>query len=276
MTPCPLSAETMGAWLDGELDASAALDVSRHLHDYPACAEAMAELAAQRDRVRGEASRYASPPHLRQAIRGAIRQAAGTGPARRRNGRPRWPWAWINLGLAGAATAAFALTLVLYLGQPSAETRLDQDIAASHFRSLAGQLTAQLPGQLMGQRLTDVLSSDQHTVKPWFAGKLDFSPPVYDLAAQGFPLLGGRLDYVGGRPVAALAYGHGKHFLNLYLWPQRGSDTAPTRALQQGYRLVSWTRASMRYVAISDMNQTELDAFARQLDAQAAHDQRAP
>ena len=251
-----------------ELDASAALEVSRHLEHHPACAEVLAALAAQRDQVRSMATRHAAPPHLRAAIHGALRRAANSAaPRRARRSWPwswSWSWAWINLGLAGAATAAFAVTLALYLGQPTADLRLDQEIVASHVRSL------------MGQHVADVLSSDQHTVKPWFAGKLDFSPPVYDLAPQGFPLLGGRLDYIGGRPVAALAYGHGKHLLNLYLWPQHGIDSAPAHALQQGYGLVSWRRAGMYYVAISDMHQVDLDGFARQIDARATRDQPAP
>lgn len=220
------------------------------------------------------ATRHAAPAQLRerisaalqgagaQAIDDAARAATPARPAPSRRGWTtrvaQWRWAWINLGLAGASMAACALTLSLYLGQPSAQERLEQEIVASHFRSL------------MPDHLADVASSDQHTVKPWFAGKLDFSPPVVDLAGSGFPLLGGRLDYIGQRPVAALAYGRHKHLLNLYLWPEAAADSAPVAASRQGYHLLSWRHAGMRYIAVSDMGAADMAEFARLLATQSA------
>ena len=125
------------------------------------------------------------------------------------------------------------------------------EAVASHVRSL------------MGGHPADVASSDQHTVKPWFNGRLDFSPPVNDFSAQGFPLLGGRLDYLDRRPVAVIVYGHRQHTINLYVWPAGQSDDRVTRNLSKyGYNIVHWTRNGMAFWAISDLAMADLSDFA--------------
>ena len=178
--------------------------------------------------------------------------------------RRQWaqlPWPWINLALAAASTAAFAVTLALYLSVPSDAERLDQEIVASHFRSL------------MPDHLADVASSDQHTVKPWFSGKLNFSPPVVDLAQAGFPLVGGRLDYIKERPVAALTHRRDQHVLNLYVWRDKAQREAPRRlTVKQGHHLIRWSRSGMEYRLISDLNVPELMDFERQFMAQIDKD----
>jgi anti-sigma factor RsiW len=128
-----------------------------------------------------------------------------------------------------------------------------EQVLDAHLRSL--QLT----------HLTDVASTDQHTVKPWFVGKLDFAPAVVDLAAEGFPLVGGRLDVVGGRSVAALVYGRRKHVINVFVWPSAASDALPRPGAERGYAWIRWTRGGMRFWAVSDVAASDLEEFARRL-----------
>lgn len=258
---CTQSEHWMAACLDGELDPPGALQLATHLAGCATCRVQLDALERLRADLMREATRHAAPSHLRQRIEQALREQRPA-EARGRAGPValprRWPWAWINLALAGAGAAAFAVTLSLYLGQASPAERLDQELVASHFRAL------------MPDHLADVVSTDQHTVKPWFAGKLDFSPPVRDLAQQGYPLLGGRLDYIGQRPVAALVYGHRKHILNLYLWPAPPEQDLPALAsTRQGYQLLRWRADGMEYAAVSDLAAPELAQFARQLRSPA-------
>ncbi len=251
---CTQAQELLPAYADGELDAATALQLERHLAGCAQCSAALATTRALSGAIAQHATRHKAPEYLKHRIHAAL---LAEQPLRRRSARA-WPWAWINLGAAGTATAAFAVTLSLYLAQPSASERLDQDLVASHFRSL------------MPDHLADVASTDQHTVKPWFAGKLDFSPPVYDLVQQGFPLIGGRLDYLEQRPVAALVYQHRKHIINLYVWPQRdGRDAQPRAASRQGFQLLRWNQGGMEFSAVSDMNGQELAEFSQLLRAKA-------
>jgi anti-sigma factor RsiW len=256
---CQQSQNLMSAYLDGELDAAAAQQMLLHLANCPAChalsEEMHAEMLGVRSTVRQYGTRYTAPAHLQYRIQAALRTSAPA-PASRRP-LASLPWRWITLAIAGVSSTAFAVLLSMYLALPSSSELLDQELVASHFRSL------------MPDHLADVASSDQHTVKPWFAGKLDFSPPVYDLAQQGFALIGGRLDYIHGRPVAALAYRHRLHVLNLYLWPdQQLRDTLPSAASRQGYQVLHWTQMGMHFAAVSDMNAQDVAEFSRQIKVQ--------
>jgi len=256
---CQQTQELMSGHLDAELDAADEQRLQSHLAGCAGCRAALAELEALQGRVSAQATAYQAPSHLRHRIQAALAAERAAAPSKsrpRRHGWAAWPWAWINLGLATAASAAFAVTLSLYMSQPSSNDLLEQELVASHFRAL------------MPNHLADVVSTDQHTVKPWFAGKLDFSPPVHDLADAGYPLLGGRLDYLQQRPVAALVYGHRKHIINVYVWPA----VAPLREQQsehQGFHVLRWSQEGMAFSAVSDLNPQDLADFAQRLRARA-------
>ncbi|HEY8099508.1 MAG TPA: anti-sigma factor [Burkholderiaceae bacterium] len=250
---CNESQDLMSAYLDGELDRSTATQYAAHLAACAACNRRYEELMRLRSTLKFNAASYKVPDHLRHRILNDL-NANKVRPKKFGN----ISWAWINFGVAAACSFAFALTLSLYLAVPSETERINQEIVASHFRSL------------LANHLADVASSDQHTVKPWFSGKLDYSPPVMDLAQQGFPLVGGRLDYVNQRSVAALAYRHGPHLVNLFVWPDKSEKESSAKFTSiQGFHLLQWTHAGMVYWAISDMNPQELVAFRELLLAQS-------
>src|SRR5207245_1087667 len=173
--------------------------------------------------------------------------------------------AQLDAYLDGELTADDARELEAHLVQcPDCAGFRDERIA---LRAAGGALTDQVLAShlrsLMPGHLTDVVSSDQHTVKPWFNGKLDFSPPVYDFSGRGFPLVGGRLDYLNGRPVAALVYGRRQHLINVFLWPAvQGPAGGPPAATRQGYHLLHWTTREYAYWVVSDLGISELHDFA--------------
>ena len=233
--------ELLPAFADQELGIVEAQEVQRHLDS---CADCQREYAAQRivsARFKKEAVYFDAPPHLAHRISSALPPEPVRAGSRR--------FSWMSLGGALAAGLALVWSLGLYLNLPSDQERLTDEVVASHVRSL------------QVDHLSDVVSSDQHTVKPWFNGKLDFSPPVVDLAPQGFPLVGGRLDHLAGRPVAALVYRRAKHPINLYIWPSNERDAAPQLQNHQGYHLVRWTWDGMNYWTVSDLAANELDNF---------------
>lgn len=234
--------ELLPAYADQELGIVETLEVQRHLDD---CADCQREYAAQRivsARFKKEAIYFDAPTHLVQRINAALPQDASRAK--------RWHFNWLNLGAAMAAGLALAWSVGLYLNLPSEQEKLTEEVIASHVRSL------------QVNHLSDVASTDRHTVKPWFNGKLNFSPPVVDLAPQGFPLVGGRLDYLAGQPVAALIYRRAQHPINLYIWPSNDRDMAPKLQNRQGYHLVRWTWDGMNYWTVSDLAANELENFA--------------
>jgi anti-sigma factor RsiW len=192
-----------------------------------------------------DATYHRAPDALRKRVQVAI--AAATREQRR-------PFFWHAFGTAFACAAVAMLTWSVAVRSlvPSADERIAQEVVNAHVRSL-------MPGHLV-----DVISTDRHTVKPWFAGKLDFSPPVADYAAAGFALTGGRLDYIDGRNAAAITYKARQHVVNLFVWPAAGeADRAAHAQTRQGYSLVGWTRAGMRYCVVADMGQADLESLAQ-------------
>jgi len=236
------------AEFDGELDAAEALRAAQHRHGCDACRDAYAQLSATHALVRESAPRYRAPETLRRAIRTGLGVTARA-PAPVVTRSPR---GWWRDGASFAFGTAMAACIALLVIAPAQQNLLD-DVIASHVRALQ-------PGHL-----EDVVSTDQHTVKPWFDGRIDYAPPVKDLAAKQFPLLGGRLDYLDGRPVAALVYGSDKHLIDLYVWPsgRDGGDPLPRAAARNGYNTLSWNENGMRFWAISDLEASKLGDFVR-------------
>ena len=254
------------AFLDRELDLVRSMEIETHLESCAGCLLMFQKQQSLRSLVRGSAPYYKAPDSLEHRIRAGLHESrdasakpeAGTV----RTSHPR-PTRWSRFPTWAAAAAAFAAVVltIIFLAptwfRPSHQDLLAEEVVSSHIRSL------------MPNHLTDVVSSDQHTVKPWFDGRLDFSPSVVDLAQEGFPLAGGRLDYVGGRPVAALVYQRRKHLINIFTWPDSASSSdagAPVKApARQGYNVYHWTKSGMVYWAVSDLNSEELKDFARLL-----------
>ena len=232
---------------------SRSLDIEQHLKNCPGCSRAFAEQKSLRSAIARSSLYHEAPNSLRRHIRTELRRAAGPEVS----SRPRW-WSWRILWAPLGVMALAFLVVLGILMRPSAESRLPEEIVSAHIRSL-------MPGHLI-----DIPSSDQHTVKPWFNGKLDFSPPVRDLADRGFPLIGGRLDYVSDRPVAAVVYQRRKHVINLFIWPTRNSGAQnATASSRQGYHTILWRQGGMTYCAVSDVNEADLADFARILRAPA-------
>jgi anti-sigma factor RsiW len=237
------------AEFDGELDAAEAAQLATHRAGCPVCRAAEAELAQARELLQGDL--YQPVPDDVRARLLARLDLAPPRPA------PTWRFrvvgdfaAWRPSTLGFGLGAACAAALMLFVLSP-AEQSLTEQVVAGHVRALQ-------PGHL-----EDVLSDDRHTVKPWFDGRIDFAPPVKDLAAQQFPLKGGRLDYIGGRPVAALVYQRDKHVIDLFVRPAAaGTVVAPETAEKNGYNVVHWVQDGMAFWAVSDVERNQLRNFA--------------
>lgn len=241
------------AYLDRELDLMTSLRVEEHLSTCADCLHILERRTAVQTAVRAESLRFSVPGGLEKRITISLQQSARTGtlstaiPAR----FPLRSWQSFSL-------AACVLLLACILWQvgtkPSSLTPdalLTEELVSGHVRSL------------MATHIFDVASTNQHTVKPWFAGKLDYSPPVLNFADKGFPLVGGRLDYMNGRPVAAMVYKRHQHWINFFAWPVTAPDKPAQHRFERGYTVFHWTESGMTYAAVSDLNEAELEEFVR-------------
>jgi len=244
---CEEIRELIEAYADGELDLVRSLSVERHIEVCQDCLRARRNLQALQSRLHDESLYFRAPAALRMNIRSALRAESDTESRRRGTS-----WRWLAVAASVALVAITTLTLVPRPKGPSAEELVAPEVIANHVRSL-----------MEPNHRVDVPSSDQHTVKPWFNGKLDFSPPVENPLDEGFPLVGGRLDYLGGRSVAALVYQRRQHYINLFIFPSKDAqDLAEKSVKRQGYNLIHWDKSGMEYWAISDLNEAELRQFA--------------
>jgi anti-sigma factor RsiW len=236
----------LNALVDGELDAGHAREVEAHVAECPRCAAALAAYRQMNQAIAAADLRYTAPPALRQRIEASLPQPR-VAPTRR---------SMLKGFAMGSAVSALAATgLVAIVVRNDDEQRIMSEVVSAHLRSL------------QAGHLTDVISTDQHTVKPWFNGKLDVSPPVIDLTAQGFTLVGGRLDYVDARAIGAVVYRRRQHIINLFIaqTPNIERHAARTEIIQ-GFNIRRWSERGLNYWAISDIGADELAEFGEKFE----------
>jgi len=257
------------AYADGEIDAFAVVEIEQHLQKCPTCRTIVDNLQASRDLLRKDLPRFPTTAGLNEKLAstclprpssahvGSISNLKSQipnlpGPLRPQPA-PTIIFAHFGKYFGLAASFLVVLGVGVLIGVNRAKTiELTDEAVSAHVRSL------------MANHLMDVASTDQHTVKPWFAGKIDFSPPVVDLATQGFPLIGGRLDHLDGRPAAALVYQRGKHYLNLFIWPVGAKALPDRQATANGYQTIEWSDGGLNYVAVGEIPMADLVAFAKE------------
>ncbi len=240
---CTHCHELIHGYLDNELDTAMAASVAEHLSNCADCKRLHDEAKLLIASVKTRATYYTAPDALTRSVFANLQPSTPSASS---------VWEVLRKWLAPAFSAiALAMALVLYVATPSSEQPWMEEAVSSHVRSL------------MAEHLNDVASSDRHTVKPWFTGKLDFSPPVFDYSAQGYPLLGGRLDYLQHQTTAALSYGHAKHIINVFILPTTETDKPRQHLSIRGYNIVSWQQNHMRFIVVSDLEKTELEAFSQ-------------
>ena len=223
--------------------------VARHAAHCPRCAAQLEELLAMQAAIRTNLAYHRAPPGLAARIGAVLPREAP--PATQRPWFRAPAFGFAGSGLAGAL-AGVGLMLLVSGGGGDGGGAIAAAAVSSHIRSL------------MADHLVDVATSDRHTVKPWLSARLDLSPPVQDLAAEGFPLVGGRLDYIDGHPAAAVVYRHDKHVINLFAWAVPGAADAPAHTSQrQGFNLIGWRHGGVAYCAVSDVEVDQLAAFVR-------------
>ena len=239
----------LDAYVDGELDLQQQLALEERLRHEPALRGQVERMQALRDAVRERASYHSAPADLRVRVAGLLEAR----PPRATPAPRRLDWLPWTAASAFAATAFIAVTLLLLPGRDDA--RIERDVIASHVRAT------------LGQRSVDVASADHHKLKPWLSSRLDFSPPVHEIEGSGSALAGGRIDYVDGRPVAALVYTHGAHTADEFVWPATGSDSGVVLSADRGFNVARWRKGGMAHWLVSDMSAAELSQLAQRLSS---------
>ena len=236
------------ALLDGELDAGHAREVESHMESCPSCAAQLRAYGELQRAMPAAPLRYTAPAGLRRRIERALPSAPPRASSRRSVLK--------GFAMGTALSAAMAATLVIAVIRTDQDQRVLGDVLSAHVRSL------------QGDHLTDVRTSDQHTVKPWFNGKVDVAPPVVDLTAQGFTLLGGRLDYIDGKAVASIVYRRRTHVINLFVAQDAASAHRGAKLdTMQGFNIRRWSAQGLEFFAVSDVNAEELQEFVEKFEA---------
>jgi anti-sigma factor (TIGR02949 family) len=244
------------ALLDDELDAGHSRDVEAHVASCPGCTEKLEAFRAMRAAMASANLKEAAPASLRARIEASLPAPSARIIPLSKFSLPSRRSFFGGFAVGSVASAALAATLVLAVFRTDLDRSVADDVVSAHIRSLQA-------GHLM-----DVVTSDQHTVKPWFDGKVDVAPPVVDLTAQGFTLLGGRLDYIDGEPVASVIYQRRKHVINLFVAQRLGAEHATVTARTiQGYNVRHWTAQGLDFWAVSDLDPEELGEFVQKISA---------
>lgn len=245
---CDEAEVLLHALLDDELDAGHAHEVEAHVMTCARCAAKLRDYRGMRVAMAANDPHYAAPADLRRKLDAALPKVAAVSPTRRAMMQ--------GFLLGGGVSAIAASSIAVIVLQNNRDQRLLGDVVSAHLRSL------------QAEHLTDVMSSDRHTVKPWFNGRLDVAPPVIDLTAQGFTLLGGRLDHIDGKPVAAIVYRRRIHVVNLFVRQAVGGERFEAgNETVQGFNIRRWTEQGLSLIAISDINADELQEFSSKFDA---------
>jgi len=244
---CSQIKELIYTYIDGELDLLHSLEIERHLEKCQECKIIHKNLELLQSSVSSDSLYFNQPEGFSNQLMEKLRISNGYGRK----------WSFFADHIKGLSAAAIIAAITIFIFIPSlsiisGDQPLINDLVNSHIRSL------------LADHITDVTTSDRHKVKPWFNGKLNFSPRVEDFTKQGFPLVGGRLDYIDNRTVASLVYKRRLHFINLYIWPSEHKiNTNIKFKSDKGYNLLSWNESEMMYWAVSDLNKSELEEFAR-------------
>lgn len=252
-------ARQLNAFVDGELDLARQIEIEARLAQDAALRAQVHALRELRQTVAQQADYHAAPAALRARIQ-ALGAPPAPAPAPQTPRRRAWPqavrpwFAWRPMVLSFTVAALLAMGANVALLQAGRDERMGREVIASQVRAT------------LTQRLVDVASSDHHTVKPWLSARLDFSPPVPELSLPGSTFVGGRIDYVNGRPVAALVYQQGRHVVNSFVWPTTEADRRIAFSSQRGFQLAHWSRGGMTHWVVSDLNADEFAAVVRAID----------
>lgn len=247
---CDVARTTLHGYIDGELDAVRAAEFERHLENCDDCRAALETQKSLRSSLRQSGLYERAPASLRMKVWADLDAPAAVTTVPLPSHSPA-NWHWLALAASFLILAFVGWRVLPGLRGNSERSVIAAEIVDAHLRSLHPN------------HLTDIASTDQHTVRPWFDGKLDFSPPVRDFAAQGFPLLGGRVDVIHGKTVAVLVYGRRKHVINVFMWPAGDPEAGPRSGTNLGYHWIEWRNAEIALYAVSDVAPQDLDTLVQ-------------
>jgi len=253
------------AYVDKELSLSESVDLEMHLNSCDECKRAYDEQLQMSILIKNMAKNYEPTQDFIQNLGMKLSlEPNKVKPIKlpKRFMELNWFNTWGNKGLVFASLLAIVWSTSLFLTLPTAQEKFTEELVASHVRSLEVD------------HLSDVISTDQHTVKPWFIGKLDYSPPIINLASIDYPIEGGRLDYINSKAVAVVVYRHNKHPINLYIWPSNNKESDMQEVTKNGYKLVHWVTDYMSYWAISDLDSEKLLAFSKSIEVRVKENQK--